>query len=424
MGIFLQRDLAPAKANKVDIQVRHFREFITVAARYLKNSRLPGFLRKAFKVNKELRELTGLFLKLGSTAFGGPAAHVSLFENEVVIRRHWMTHEHFLDLIGSTNLIPGPNSTEMAMHIGRERAGWRGMITAGCCFILPAVILSTILAWLYRKYGSLPETEPYIYGIKSAVIAVVLRTVFPLARKAVKSTALGVLGIAALAACLEGINDITVMLGAGFLALLFSIGRDRTAGKTSRNGFLLAAIPFPSLALAALSTSAVFLIFLKIGFTWFGSGYVLFGLLDNELVTRGLLNRQQLLDAIAVGQITPGPLFSSVTFAGWQIKGFTGAVAATAGIFLPALLFVGFLNPLIPRMRTSRSFSIFLDAVNLASVAVIIAVLIAMGWETLTNWRSIVLALASIAVIFSFKKINVIFILSGSAAIGYLLTLI
>lgn len=375
-------------------------------------------------MNKELRELTGLFLKLGSTAFGGPAVHVSLFENEVVTRRRWMTHEHFLDLIGATNLIPGPNSTELAMHIGKERAGWRGMIVAGCCFILPAIIITTILAWLYSKYGSLPEVEPYIYGIKAAVIAVILRAVIPLARKAVKSASLGVLGIAALAACLEGINDITVMLGAGFLALIFSIQRNRTGRETNRNGWLLATIPFPASILSTLTGTAVFFMFLKIGAVWFGSGYVLFGLLDNELVARGLLNRQQLIDAIAVGQITPGPLFSSVTFIGWQLKGFVGALMATLGILLPAILFVGLLNPLIPKIRGSRTFSIFLDAVNVASVAVIIAVLFTMGRETFTEWRTIVIALASIAIIFTVKKINIIFILSGSAACGYLLTLI
>jgi chromate transporter len=376
------------------------------------------------KINKDLRELARLFLKLGSTAFGGPAVHISLFENEVVTRRQWMTHEHFLDLAGATNLIPGPNSTEMAMHIGRERAGWRGMITAGLCFIFPAVSITFILAWLYSKYGMLPEVEPYIYGIKPAVLAIILRAVIPLARKAVKSTTLAVLGAIALAACLEGINDIMVMLGAGFLALILSFQGDRTGKDTSLKSWIIAAVPVPWFTLATLTGGAVFLLFLKIGIIWFGSGYVLFGLLDNELVARGLLTRPQLLDAIAAGQITPGPLFSSVTFVGWQMKGFTGALMATAGIFLPAVLLVGLLNPLIPKMRNSKSFSAFLDAVNVASVAVIIAVTLVMGKETLINWRTIVIALASLVTVFSFKKINSIFILSGSAAVGFLLTLI
>ena len=290
------------------------------------------------RIDKDLRELARLFLKIGSTAFGGPAVHISLFEDEVVTRRRWMTHEHFLDLAGTTNLIPGPNSTEMAMHIGREKAGWRGMIVAGVCFILPAIIITFIIAWLYSKYGILPEVEPYIYGIKPAVIAIILRAVIPLGRKAVKSTSLAVLGAAALAACLEGINDIMVMLGAGFLALIFSIQRTRTDRGATLKSWIIAAVPVPSFTLAALTGTALFFIFLKIGVTWFGSGYVLFGLLDNELVTKGLLSRTQLLDAIAVGQITPGPLFSSVTFIGWQMKGFMGALMATAGILLPAIL--------------------------------------------------------------------------------------
>jgi len=376
------------------------------------------------KTDKDLRELALLFLRLGSTAFGGPAVHISMFEDEFVNRRTWMNHEHFLDLAGTTNLIPGPNSTEMAMHIGRERAGWKGMIVAGICFILPAVLITFILAWLYSKYGALPEVEPYIYGIKPAVLAIILRAVIPLGRKAVKSTTLAVLGAVALAACLEGINDIMVMLGAGLLALILTVQRNKTETDTSLRSWLIASVPVPSFTLAALTGGTVFLLFLKIGVIWFGSGYVLFGLLDNELVTRGLLNRLQLLDAIAVGQITPGPLFSSVTFVGWQMKGLTGALMATAGILLPAVLFVGLLNPLIPKIRSSKAFSAFLDAVNVASVAVIVAVMLVMGKETLTGWRTVLIALVSLILVFSFKKINSVFILSGSAALGYLLSLI
>jgi len=401
-----------------------------------------------FKFQQELKELAKLFLKLGSIAFGGPAAHLAMFEDEVVVKRRWMTHEHFLDLYGATNLIPGPNSTEMTIHIGKERAGWRGMMVAGLCFILPAVIISGILGWVYKKYGSLPEVKPWIYGIQPAIIAIILRAVFQLGRKAVKSAGMALLGIAALAACLEGINDILVMFIAGFLAILWAIQKfkpghnsgDKPGLRHSKHpgqnpdqnprrysdriSMIFAAIQIPSITLANLTSASIFWMFLKIGAVWFGGGYVLFGLLDNELVVRGLLSRQQLMDAIAVGQITPGPLFSSVTFIGWQMKGFAGALAATAGIFIPSLLLVGLLNPLIPRIRNSKIFSAFLDAVNVASIAIIIAVLIVMGRNTLTEWRTILIAMVSLAFTIFFRRINVVFIVIGGALAGYILSLI
>jgi chromate transporter len=381
-------------------------------------------VKRGLKIDNNLKELAKLFFKLGSIGFGGPAAHLAMFEDEVVKKRRWMTHEHFLDLYGATNLIPGPNSTEMTIHIGKERAGWQGMIVAGMSFVLPAVIISGILGWVYSKYGSLPEVKPWIYGVQPAIIAIIIRAVIPLGRKAVKSVGLGILGIVALAACLEGINDIFVMFGAGFLAILWAIQNFRPDRKSSGNNMFLAAIPVSAITLANVTNSAIFMTFLKIGAVWFGGGYVLFGLLDNELVVNGLLSRQQLIDAIAVGQITPGPLFSSITFIGWQLKGFPGALLATAGIFIPSLLFVGLLNPLIPRIRNSKILSAFLDAVNVASIAIIIAVLIAMGRDTLTEWRNIVIAVVSLAVTFSFKRINIAFIVIGGALAGYLLSLI
>jgi chromate transporter len=379
---------------------------------------------KVFRVNEKLRELAMLFLKLGTIGFGGPAAHLAMFEDEVVKKRRWMTHEHFLDLYGATNLIPGPNSTEMTIHIGREQSGWKGMIVAGLSFILPAVIISGILGWIYSKYGTLPEVQPWIYGIQPAIIAVILRAVIPLGRKAVKSAWLGILGIVALAACLEGINDIFVMFGTAFIALLWAILNQGSDGKSLSRNLLLAAIPAPAITLANMSGSAIFLTFLKIGAVWFGGGYVLFGLLDNEFVVNGLMSRKQLIDAIAVGQITPGPLFSSVTFIGWQMKGFSGALMATAGIFIPSLLFVWLLNPLVPKMRSSKIFSTFLDAVNVASIAIIIAVLILMGKDTLTSWKTILISVISLAVTFGFKRINIVFVVIGGALAGYLLSVI
>ena len=388
--------------------------------------RFPKFstVKRVLKFDNNLKELAKLFLKLGTIGFGGPAAHLAMFEDEVVKKRQWMTHEHFLDLYGATNLIPGPNSTEMTIHVGYERAGWRGMIVAGLSFILPAVIISGILGWIYSKYGALPEVQPWIYGIQPAIIAIIVRAVIPLGRKAVKSAGLGILGIAALAACLEGINDIFVMFAAGFLGLLWAIQKFRPGNKSSGDILFLAALPAPALTLTTISNSAIFWTFLKIGAVWFGGGYVLFGLLDNELVVNGLLSSQQLIDSIAAGQISPGPLFSSVTFIGWQMNGFTGALLATAGIFIPSLLFVGLLNPLIPRMRNSRILSAFLDAVNVASIAIIIAVLIAMGRETLIQWRTIVIAVVSLAVTFGFKRLNIVFVVIGGALMGYLLKMI
>jgi chromate transporter len=408
------------------------------------------------RLKTELKELAKLFLKLGSIGFGGPAAHLAMFEDEVVRKRRWMTHEHFLDLYGATNLIPGPNSTEMTIHIGKERAGWRGMIVAGMSFILPAVILSGILGWVYKKYGSLPVVRPWIYGIQPAIIAIILRAIYQLGRKAIKSAGLAILGIGALAACLEGINDILVMFIAGFLAILWAIqqykpgdgagnnsvsnrgskrgpisglNQDRNPGHHSGRGsyrinMFFLVIQAPAITLANLTGASLFWMFLKIGVVWFGGGYVLFGLLDNELVVRGLMSRQQLMDAIAVGQITPGPLFSSVTFIGWQLKGFAGALLATAGIFIPSLLFVGLLNPLIPGIRNSKIFSAFLDAVNVASIAIIIAVILVMGRETLTEWRTIVIAVLSLAVTIIFKRISIVFIVTGGALLGYLLSMI
>jgi len=382
------------------------------------------YKKRFFKVDSKLKDLAKLFLKIGTIGFGGPAGHLAMLEEEVVNRRKWMNHEHFLDLYGSTNLIPGPNSTEMTIHIGREQAGWKGMIVAGLCFILPAVIISGLLGWAYSKYGTLPEVKPWTYGIQPAIIAIIIRAVIPLGRKAVKSVEMGILGIVSLAACLEGINDIFVMLGAAFLALLWSMLSQKPDAKPGSRNFIMAALTAPAITLAHITNTSIFLTFLKIGAVWFGGGYVLFGLLDNELVVNGIMTRQQLIDAIAVGQITPGPLFSSVTFIGWQMKGLSGAILATLGVFIPSLLFVALLNPLVPRMRSSKIFSTFLDAVNVATVAVIVAVLFVMGKDTLTNWKAILIGVVSLAIAFGFRKLNIAFIVIGGALAGYLLTLI
>ncbi|HEY3370792.1 MAG TPA: chromate efflux transporter [Prolixibacteraceae bacterium] len=372
----------------------------------------------------KLKEIASLFLKLGVIGFGGPAAHIAMMQEEVVTRRKWISEQHFLDLIGATNLIPGPNSTEMAIHIGHERAGWRGLIVAGLCFILPAVLITLLFAWLYKQYGQLPEVQPFIYGIKPAIIAIILAAVFPLAKRSLKTLELGILGLAALTLALVGLNEIFVMFGAGFLGLALTAIRSKQLQSGAGSFFPFSLLQITTGSVLSTSTFNLFLIFLKVGAILYGSGYVLFAFLDAELVTTGLLSRQQLIDAIAVGQFTPGPVFSSVTFVGYQINGWTGALVSTIGIFLPSFVFVALLNPLVRKMRNSLLFSSFLDAVNVASVAIIIAICYVMGKESITDWRTMVIGILSIVLTFSFRKVNSALVVMGGAILGYLLSVI
>jgi len=370
--------------------------------------------------NKYLKELALLFLKLGTISFGGPAAHIAMMEDEIVKKRKWIDEQHFLDLIGATNLIPGPNSTEMAIHIGHERAGWKGLIVAGLCFTLPAVIITGVFAVLYKEYGQLPQVQPFIYGIKPAIIAIILAAIYPLARKSLKTIELGIIGIIALILCFIDINEIFVMFGAGFIALALAAIRNYKVN--SVNSILpFAFLQFSNTGFLNVSNLSIFLTFLKIGAILYGSGYVLFAFLDTELVAKGILSRQQLIDAIAVGQFTPGPVFSSVTFIGYQINYFSGALLATIAIFLPSFLFVALLNPLVRKMRNSKLFSAFLNAVNVASIAIIVAICYQMGKDTISDWRTIVIAFISLIVVFGFKKINSALVVIGGAGLGYIL---
>jgi chromate transporter len=370
------------------------------------------------KMDKNLKEVAKLFFKLGSIAFGGPAAHIAMMEDEVVKKRKWMTHQQFLDLVGATNLIPGPNSTEMTMHCGYERAGWKGLIVAGACFVFPAVVITMVFAWLYQQYGQLPKVEPFVYGIKAAVITIILGAVYRLGKKALKNVELGVLGALTLIACLLGVNEILALLACGLLGLILFFIRNSKNNLNSLTPLVLLQVAL------APSTLKILWIFFKVGALLYGSGYVLFAFLDAELVTTGLLTRQELIDAVAVGQFTPGPVLSTATFIGWQLGGFWGAIAATIGIFLPSFFFVYLLNPFIPKMRKSNIFSAFLDGVNIAAVAVIVAVCVEMGKETLTDWRTILIAAISLLCVFVLKKMNSAFIVIGGALVGYLLTLI
>ncbi|AZI67572.1 chromate efflux transporter [Kaistella daneshvariae] len=371
-----------------------------------------------------LKDIAKFFLKLGIIGFGGPAAHIAMMQHEVVTKRKWLTEQHFLDLIGATNLIPGPNSTEMAIHIGHEKGGWKGLIIAGLCFILPAVFITGVFAWLYKEYGQIPEVQPFIYGIKPAIIAIILGAIFPLAKKSLKSLELLIIGLLVLVgALLFKVSEIYLMFGAGIFALFLAALKNKNPKKLQT--FLpLTLLQVTKTTLVSATNTSLFWIFLKIGAILYGSGYVLFAFLDTELVSAGLLTRQQLIDAIAVGQFTPGPVFSSVTFIGYQINGFSGALVSTLAIFLPSFIFVAFLNPLVKKMRNSKLFSAFLDAVNVASVALIIAVCFDMGKDTISDWRTIVIAILSIIIAFGFRKLNSAFLVLGGSSVGYLLSLI
>lgn len=370
----------------------------------------------------DIKDIAKLFLKLGVIGFGGPAAHIAMMQDEVVTKKKWLTEQKFLDLIGGTNLIPGPNSTEMAIHIGHEKGGWKGLIIAGLCFILPAVFITGIFAYLYKQYGQLPEVQPFVYGIKPAVIAIILGAIFPLAKKSLKTTELVIIGLLVLIGSFLNINEIYLMFGSGFFALTLDYRRNNK--QNNINSYLpLTLLQFTNTTILSATNAKLFWIFLKIGAILYGSGYVLFAFLDTELVSTGLLSRQQLIDAIAVGQFTPGPVFSSVTFIGYQINGLTGAIISTIAIFLPSFVFVALLNPIVKKMRNSKFFSTFLDAVNVASIAIIVAVCFDMGKDTITDWRTILIAVLSIIIAFGYKKLNSAFVVLGGSIIGYLLTL-
>ncbi|MBT8324359.1 MAG: chromate efflux transporter [Winogradskyella sp.] len=368
---------------------------------------------------KNLKEVARVFFKLGCFAFGGPAVHIAMMEDEIIEKRKWMSRDYFLDLIGTTNLIPGPNSTEMTMHCGYERAGKIGLFVAGISFIFPATIITALLAYLYVEYGQLPEIEPLIYGIKPAVLAIIAGAILKLGKKALKNVELIVIGVVVLTASLLGVNEVLALLVAGVLGMFYFYIKSKLKSTINSVAPIFLFLGLKT-TVAKISALKLFLIFLKVGAILYGSGYVLFAYLDAELVTRGLLTRAELIDAIAIGQFTPGPVLSTSTFIGYQLSGFPGAIAATTGIFLPSFLFVLLLNPFIPRMRKSTILRYFLDSVNVAAVAVMLAVLLIMAKETLIEWQSILIAL--IAVILTFKtKVSSIWTIVIGAVLGFLL---
>jgi len=369
-----------------------------------------------------LKEIGLLFFKLGCIAFGGPAAHISMMDDEVVTRRKWLSREHFLDLVGATNLIPGPNSTEMTMHIGFERGGWRGLFLAGSSFIIPAATITLILAWLYVNYGELPQVQPLLWGIKPAVLVLIMSALWKLGKKAVKSWQLAVLGVVVFTAVMLGIDEVLALLVGGLLGMLIWGLWRKWRGLPMLLWWPAALqLNFSQQNETAVSLWELALFFLKVGITLYGSGYVLVAYLQGGLVEQlGWLNQTQLLDAIAIGQFTPGPVLTTATFVGFLVAGFPGAIVATIAIFIPSFLFVLILNPLIPKMRQSKWLSAFLDAVNVASVGLMTAVLILLGRDTLVDWQSILIMLVTVVAVFRFK-LSSLWVVLMAAVLGFVL---
>ena len=363
-----------------------------------------------------------LFLRLGTTAFGGPAAHIAMMEDEVVRRRRWMTQNEFLDLLGAANLIPGPNSTELAIHIGHRQAGWRGLLVAGTSFILPAMLIVMAFAWAYVRYGSLPEVAGVLYGVKPVIIVIVLQALWSLGKTAIKSSFLAFVAAASLVLTLFRVHELLVLLAAGLVVAL-----TRLTWRQFKNRMHLSASP----VLLLLQTSAaaavpfglwpLFLFFLKVGAVLYGSGYVLLAFIRADLVERWhWLTETQLLDAIAVGQVTPGPVFTTATFIGYVLGGTQGALVATLGIFMPAFFFVAVSGPLVPRIRKSPVAGAFLDGVNVAALALMLVVTYQLGRAAIVDLRTIALALTSALLLFHFR-VNSAWLILGGAIVGLLL---
>ncbi|NJR39774.1 MAG: chromate transporter [Leptolyngbyaceae cyanobacterium CSU_1_4] len=369
-----------------------------------------------------LQELAIAFLKLGIFAFGGPAAHVAMMDDEMVKRRQWLSREKFLDLIGITNLIPGPNSTELAIHIGYERAGWKGLLVSGCCFILPATLMVWGLAIVYVQSQALPQVGWLLDGIKPVIIAIVLQALWKLGKTAIKDRPTAIAAFLVVVFSGWRYSEILLLLWAGLGVMLLKNRRSI--------GFPAGLLPVPLLlqvappsTLGAMSGVNIFLTFLKIGSVLYGSGYVLLAFLQRELVERSpLLSSQQILDAVAIGQITPGPIFTTATFVGYLLGGNVGAIAATVGIFLPAFVFVALVNPWVDQLRQSRWVSGFLDGVNAASLGLMAVVTVQLGQSGIVDLWTGAIALISGVLLLKFK-VNSVALVAGGAIIGFLLHL-
>jgi chromate transporter len=367
---------------------------------------------------QRLTELAALFLRLGITSFGGPAAHIAIMHDETVKRRKWLSDQQFLDLIGATNLIPGPNSTEMAIHLGFLRAGWRGLIVAGFCFVVPAVIIVLLLAWVYVRFGAMPQAKWLLYGVKPVVISIIIQALWKLGRKAIKGPITGAAAFIVLVLYFIGVNEIALLF-AGGLAVMLVMNFQRLQ-KRLWGIFLvpLGGVGVLSQVSIPFSLSSLFFIFLKIGAVLYGSGYVLLAFLRADFVVRlGWLTDQQLIDAIAIGQVTPGPLFTTATFIGFVLGGMPGALLATLGIFLPSFVFVAISNPLIPLIRNSTWVSGLLDGVNAASLSLMAAVTWQLGRASLIDPLCILIAFISFVLLVRFK-VNSTWLIIGGGLIG------
>ena len=362
--------------------------------------------------------ITLLFLRLGLTAFGGPAAHIAMMRHEFVTRREWLTDRRFLDLLGVTNLIPGPNSTEMAIHLGRERAGWRGLVGAGVAFIAPAAVMVSVLAWVYVEFGSTPAVTWVLYGVKPVVIAIVAQAIWGLGRVVVRRWQTGLLAAVVIALGLLGVNELVLLFGGAAVGAVLQ----RPQWLTGRlSGVLVAPLASVGVAGAVPTTFSLLgmaLLFLKIGAVLYGSGYVLLAFLRADFVERmGWLTETQLLDAVAIGQVTPGPVFTTATFIGFLLAGVPGAVVATVAIFLPSFVFVAAVHPLVERLRASSITAPILDAVNAAAVGLMTVVMVLLGRSALVDVPTILAALVALGVLI-FTKVNSLWLILAGAAMG------
>jgi chromate transporter len=382
--------------------------------------------------NPTLSDLAAFFLRLGTTAFGGPAAHIAIMEDELVRRRGWISREKFLDMLGASNLIPGPSSSELAIHIGYLLGGWRGLLVAGMCFILPAACMVGALAWAYVHFGKLPAVSGILYGIKPVVIAVVLQALWGLGRTAIKTWFIAVVGLISIGLAAWGLHPLLLLLIAGGAVIL----ADQTIRSSVRIEFaplsmlrsaarwpksLAAGISAALAAVAPLSLGSLFLVFLKFGAVIFGSGYVLLAFLRTDLVIqRGWLTDAQLVDAIAIGQITPGPVFTTATFIGYLLRGLPGAIIATVGIFLPAFLLVAASGPLLPQIRKSKVAGSFLDGVIVASLALMAVVSWQLGRASIVDLLTAILFAGSLFLLLRFR-LNSAWLILGGALAGLLI---
>jgi chromate transporter len=374
-----------------------------------------------------LKEVAALFLKLGIISFGGPAAHTAMMHSEVVERRKWLNDQEFLDLMGATNLIPGPNSTEMAIHVGFLQAGWPGLIAAGLSFILPAMLIVLAVAWAYVKFGSTPQAQWLLYGIKPVVIAIIMQAIWRLGKKAAKTLLLGLSGLLLLAVYFFfHTNEILLLFAGGFAIMLFA-NLGRLKGQGLKTIFIpplfeLNSFTLPGMLAVPYNLPLLFLTFLKIGAVLYGSGYVLLAFLHADFVARlGWLTDRQLIDAIAVGQFTPGPVFTSATFIGYILGGVPGALLGTLGIFLPSFFLVAISNPLIPKMRSSVWVGSFLDGINMASLSLMTAVTFQLGQASLVDLPTILIGLISLGLLLRFR-VNSTWLIAGGAVAGLLIS--